>query len=159
MGPEAPHFTVTPGVNTCVKYIKATLFQDIFSAYYFTICHPTCCSANRSTFSRGNSRSAGLANAYMNSQKFDALLRKPCSYGSTSVPKMASEAISEHLISKTFLGEHALKPPYSCMYMHACIYIPLRHPCNPHSKNPGYGPEDPCCIALRHMYHISYQLH
>ena len=35
-------------------------------------------------------------------------------------PKMASEAISEHLISKNFLGEHAPRPPYSlaCMHTH-----------------------------------------
>ena len=45
-------------------------------------------SANLSTFSRGNLKSAGLANAYMDSQKLDAILREPCSYyGSVSVPK------------------------------------------------------------------------
>ena len=49
---------------------------------------------------------------------------------------MTSEAISEHLISKNFLGEHAPRPPYSCMLMQ------IRHPCNPPSKNPGYGPAD-----------------
>ena len=35
--------------------------------------------ANLSTFSRENSKSAGLANAYMHgSQKLDAILREPC---------------------------------------------------------------------------------
>ena len=34
----------------------------ILCLYYFTICHPTCCYANPSTFSRGNLMSAGLAN-------------------------------------------------------------------------------------------------
>ena len=35
----------------------------VFSAYYFTIHHPTRCSANCSTFFHGNLMSAGLANA------------------------------------------------------------------------------------------------
>ena len=49
-------------------------------------------------FARGNSKSAGLANAYMNSQKLDAVLREPCGYyRSAAVYKIASEAISEHL--------------------------------------------------------------
>ena len=44
--------------------------------------------SNLSTFSRKNSKSAGLVNAYMDSQKFNAILREPCSYyGSASVPK------------------------------------------------------------------------
>ena len=50
----------------------------------------TCCSANlsRSTFSHGNLKSAGLANADKDSHKVDAILREPCSYyGSPSVPK------------------------------------------------------------------------
>jgi len=42
---------------------------SVFSAYYITICHPTCCSANYSTFSHRNLMSAGLANAYTDSQK------------------------------------------------------------------------------------------
>ena len=49
-------------------------------------------------------------------------------------PKMASEAISEHLISKNFLGEHAPRPPQSCMLMQ------ITDPCNPPSKIPGYTP-------------------
>ena len=41
-----------------------------------------------STFSHGNSTSAGLANAYTDSQKLDAILREPCSY-IASIPKIA----------------------------------------------------------------------
>ena len=57
---------------------------SVFSAYYFTICHPTCCSANHSTFFRKDSMSASLANACMDSPKLDAILCKPCSYCSTT---------------------------------------------------------------------------
>ena len=64
---------------------------SVFSTYYFTFFHPTCCSANHSTFSRGNLPSAGIANAYMDSHKLDTILRKPfsvhCFYSSASVPK------------------------------------------------------------------------
>ena len=48
----------------------------------------TCCSANLSAFSRENWKSAGLVNAYIDSQKSDAILREPSSYYSyVSVPK------------------------------------------------------------------------
>ena len=50
-------------------------------------------------------------------------------------PTMASEAISEHLNSKNFLGKHALQTP---LVLHA--YIQIRHPCNPPSRNPDYKP-------------------
>ena len=41
-----------------------------------------------STFSLGNSMSAGSANVYMDSQKLDAIRSEPCSYyGFASVPK------------------------------------------------------------------------
>ena len=72
----------------------------------------------------------------MDSQKLDAILREPCSYYGSVCPKMASEAISEHLISKNFLGEHSPRPPQSCMLIHA--YIQIRLPHNPPSTNPGY---------------------
>ena len=48
-------------------------------------------------------------------------------YTACFCPKMASDAISEHLISKYFLGEHALRPPYSlaclCIPQHAHIHV------------------------------------
>ena len=51
----------------------------------------------------------------------------------------ASEAISQHLISKNFLGEHAPRPPsLVCFNMH--VYIHIRHPCNP-----------PCGGPLQHV--------
>ena len=53
----------------------------------------------------------------MDSQNLDAILCKPCSsYIRLSFcPKMASEAISEHLISKNLLREAC---PQSCMHTH-----------------------------------------
>ena len=80
---------------------------------------PTCCSTNLSTFCCGNSKLAGLTNAYMemgcNTPQAMQLLRL------CFCPKMASEAISEHLISKNFLGGHAPDPP-SLAYLHAYTY-------------------------------------
>ena len=52
-------------------------------------------------------------------------------------PKMASEAISEHLISKKFLGGARPQTPL-IMLMH--VYIHFGHPCNPPSRNPSYEP-------------------
>ena len=60
--------------------------------------------------------SAGLANAYVDSQKLDAILCKPCSYATALV--LSQMAISEHLI---FLGEHAPQTP---LVLHA--YAPQR---------------------------------
>ena len=56
-------------------------------------------------------------------------------------PNMASEAISEHLISKIYLGEHAPRPPSACILTHAPSLVPpppppptiistFRHLCN-----------------------------
>ena len=53
----------------------------------------------------------------MDSQKLDAILGEPLQ-PLCFCPKMASEAISEYLISKHFLGEHALR-----LYGYACIHI------------------------------------
>ena len=53
---------------------------------------------------------------------------------------MAREAISEHLIS---LGEHRPPDPPSLVCLLAYnlyAYIHIRHPRNPPSENPGYGP-------------------
>ena len=72
-------------VYTC---INKSLFQALKSCPSSGVTPCTCCSVNLSTFSRGNSKSAGIANACVDSQKSDAILRKPCSYyGSGSVPK------------------------------------------------------------------------
>ena len=61
---------------------------SVFSAYCFTICHPTCGSVNRNTFSRRNLTSAGLTNVIWTA---DTILREPCSvywcYGPAYVPK------------------------------------------------------------------------
>ena len=94
-------------VNTCVNKSLVQALESCPSSATF-------CSANLSTFSYGNSKSAGLANAYMDSQKLDAILREPYSYWFCSCPKMASEAISKYLISKHFLEEHAPRSPQSC---------------------------------------------
>ena len=50
---------------------------------------------------------------------------------------MASEAISEHLISKISWGSMAPDP--SSLVCFGPMQI--RRPCNPPSKNPGYGPD------------------
>ena len=57
----------------------------------------------------------------------DAILCEPRSLRTSITgllhPKMASEATSELLISKNFLGEHAPRPPYSpFIYIHR-VYI------------------------------------
>ena len=69
--------------------------------------------------------SYSLVNAYMDSQKLDAILCKPCSYCGSAYfcPKMASEAISEHLISKNFPGGACPPHPLSlaCLCMHTYI--------------------------------------
>ena len=76
----------------------------------------------------------------MDSQKLDAILHEPCSYhGSACVSKWPQkQSISEHLISKNFLGEHP-RPPQA-LHAYACIHT-IRHTCNPPLKNPGYGPK------------------
>ena len=62
-------------------------------------------TANLSTFSRGNLRPAGLANA-CRTAKIGSY------YGSAFVQKWPhAEETSEHLISKNFLGEHPPRPP------------------------------------------------
>ena len=55
------------------------LFSDVFSvftAYCFTICHPTCCSANRSAFSgslAGQTLSGNLISAELYSKSIFGL--------------------------------------------------------------------------------------
>ena len=91
------------------KYFASSGARDL--SFQFQCCHATSRSANLRLSTVIQSHAAGLANAYVDSQKLDAILREPCSYyGSASVSKMASVAISEHLI---FLGEHAPRPPQS----------------------------------------------
>ena len=77
--------------NMCVNKL---LFQAPESSpVVFQRCHPTCCSAKLSTFSLGNSKSSGLANAYVDSEKLDTILREPCSYYGSGLSQMASEAL------------------------------------------------------------------
>ena len=58
------------------------------------------------------------------------------SYGDLWGEDVISEAISGHIISKNFLGEHAPTPTKSSMLTQ------IRRSCNPPSKNPGYGPDN-----------------
>ena len=71
-------------VNTCVN---KSLVQALESCPSSDVTPCTCCSANLSTFSRVNSKSAGLYSKCIHGQaKLDAILREPCSYyGSASV--------------------------------------------------------------------------
>ena len=71
----------------------------------------------------------------LDSQKLNGILCEPCSY---YCYKMAPEAIPKHLISKNFLGGACPQTPL-VLHPYACIHA-TRHPCNPPSKNPGYGP-------------------
>ena len=64
-------------VNTCVNKSLVQVLESCPSSDFIPC---TCCSANFSTFSRENLKSAGLVSAYMDSQKLDAILREPCSY-------------------------------------------------------------------------------
>ena len=96
---------------------------SVLSAYYFTICHPTYCSANHNTFFRANSKSAGLVNA--DSHKVDAILCEPCSY--TAALLLSQNGLSEQLISKNFWEDRPSPPPsLACIY----IYTLDGHPCN-----------------------------
>ena len=82
------------------------LFLVTYFQYSLHTISPTCCSANCSTFSRRNLMSAGLANAYMDSQKLDTILCEPYSYyNSASVTKWAQKQ------SQNFLGEHIPRSP------------------------------------------------
>ena len=81
----------------------------------------------------------GLATAYMDTQNWIQYSTSHAAYTATtallpSPPKIASEAISEHLISKKFLGEHAPRPRYFLHAYTAHTHVP------PLCKNPGYGP-------------------
>ena len=74
----------------------------------------------------------------MDSPKLDALLYKPCSnsyYGSASLPKWPRK---QSLISWGTMPPDPLSLE--------CIYIHVRHPCNPPSENPGYGTGN--CVKL-----------
>ena len=85
---------------------------------------PACCSANCSTFYQVEIPSQLAKQTHVDSQNFDAIIREPCRAMQLLrfcfCPKMASQAISEHLFSKNFIGEHAPRPPYflSCLCIH-----------------------------------------
>ena len=103
---------------------------SVFSAYYLTIHHPACCSANCSTSSR---------EAPDSQYKFDISWLSKCIHGQPS-PITSSETTLEHLIMHT--------------------YIHTTHPNNPPSENPGYGPaiHDTCqmqvCIANTNLWRL-----
>ena len=70
----------------------------------------------------------------MDSQKLDTVLHKPCSvycYYGSACPKMTSEAISEHLISKKFPWGACPQTPL-VLLAYTCIHI--THPRNPLAK-------------------------
>ena len=85
--------------------LKRALPSYVFSAYCFTICHLTCCSADRTTFSHGNSMSAVLANVHINciygSQKLDAILCGPCRYNSSIL--LSQNGLRSNLRAPNFL--------------------------------------------------------
>ena len=121
-------------LNASCCCIHALLWVfSVFTAYCFTICHPTCCSANRSAFSgslagqtlSGNLISAELANSYLDCQKLDTIFCEPYSYyASASVPKWPRNKLESIKFAKKISGEawpHADTLVF--MLMHADIYI------------------------------------
>ena len=110
--------TIRWQVNSLKSYILSEMHGNVwyivvvyrhlapltFSAYYFNICHPTCCFAN-------------------------------CIY---IVPSFVEIRFDVSWLSKRHLISwgSCLQTP---LVLHACIHT-TRHPCNPSSKNPGYGP-------------------
>ena len=63
---QASVFVYGGPADTYSLYISLSSSSfSVFSAYYFTICHPTCCSVNQRNFSHGNSMSAGLADVHI----------------------------------------------------------------------------------------------
>ena len=62
------------------------------------------------------------------------ILREPCI--ATMALLLSQNGLRSNLrasnFKKNFQGEHA----YAC----TCIHVHIRHPCNPPSTNPGYGP-------------------
>ena len=118
--PQAHHAIVLLLLNHCqqwsgnwtalLSYKLAWCSSEIFSvlsANYFTICHPTCCYANRSTFSHGNSMSASLPMHVWTAKIRFNTLQAMHSWQLCFCPKMTSEMISEHL--ENFLGR---MPPH-----------------------------------------------
>ena len=67
-------------VKMCVNKSYISGAREFTSWLPSEVTPRTCCSANLSTFSLGKSKSAGLANAYVDSQKLDVILCEPCSY-------------------------------------------------------------------------------
>ena len=83
-------------------------------------------------------KSAGLANAYVDSQKSDEILREPCSYyGSATVPKWPQKQSQSIQFLKFSWGS---MPPDPLSLACLSIYTFTYDRCNPPSKSPGYGP-------------------
>ena len=103
----------------------------------FTICRPTYSSANPSTFSCRNLMSAGLDKNSMQYTMSHAAVM------ALVLPQIVSEAISEHLISKNFPGEHFLRPLLLIMFIHSPILQSLQHSW----LRPGIGQNAPCNVG------------
>ena len=106
--------------------------MNIFLSYKLIDALLTYQSLKRSIFFPRNSMSAGLANAYIWTAQnwMQYFASHVATTALLSLSKTASEAISssEHLISKTFPGEHAPRPPnLHCMHAYIHTYIPDTH--------------------------------
>ena len=91
----------------------------------------------------------------MDRQKVDAILCKSFSYcGSICFcSKIASEAISEHLVFTNFLREVASRP-LLVLHSYAHIHTHIRHPCNAPSETLAMGlnlPLDAQCLIGAHF--------
>ena len=131
--------------ESSAHYFPTHLLSDYFllsacpllSAYFlFVSCykHTRLTTSAYGIFFCGIEMSPGVSNAYMDSQKLNAILYEPCSY--TMALLLSQMAISEHETSKHFLRGILPDPPsFTCLCMHTCTFW---HPCNPHSENPSY---------------------
>ena len=89
----------------------------------------------------------GLANACVNSQNLDAVLREPCSYyGFASAPKSPQK--HSQIIWFPNISWGSMLPDPHTIVLHA--YAQIRHSCNPLSKNLGYG------LTLCHGFSVSH---
>ena len=105
------------------------------------------------TFSRGNLKPAGLANACRTcSQKLDEIV-------TTTALLLFKNGPRSNLRAFNFPGGASPPDPSSLVWLLAYnlyAYIHIRHPHNPPSENPGYGPAIPTCITLlEHGYCMS----
>ena len=123
-----------PRINTSVNKSLCQALES--SPVILLLIYPTYCSDNLSTFSRGNLKSAGLTNAFWDSQKLDEIV-------TTMALLLLKNGPRSNLRASNFYKFPGGASPQTPLVSRACLliyaYIHIRHP--PPFKNPGYGPE------------------